>query len=318
MNYLFKAICLSIVIVSIAFSCGNSASKVTSADTIIKKTAVNEIDTGSFFMKPVAPGAHNFDGYLTHINEKRIAIVVNQTSVVGNTHLVDTLLKLNQKVKKIFAPEHGFRGDHGAGESVKSGIDVKTKLPIISLYGSHKKPTKEDLANIDVVVFDIQDVGARFYTYLSTMHYVMEACAENNIKMIVLDRPNPNGFYVDGPILEKAHSSFVGMHPIPIVHGMTLGELALMINGEGWLNNKVKADLTVIKVSNYHHNRVYQLPVKPSPNLPSQASIYLYPSLCLFEGTNISVGRGTDKPFECFGKPGLKDVNYRFTPKSIA
>lgn len=318
MNYILKAFCLSVIIVCIAFSCGNISSQSVASNKSIKRITKNEIDTNSFFTKPITPAAYNFDAYLTLINEKNIAVVVNQTSEINNTHLVDTLLKLNQKIKKIFAPEHGFRGDHSAGASVKSGIDVKTKLPIISLYGNHKKPTKEDLSNIDIVVFDIQDVGARFYTYLSTMHYVMEACAEQNIKIIVLDRPNPNGFYVDGPILEKEHSSFVGMHPIPIVHGMTLGELALMINGEGWLNNKIKADLTVIKVGNYHHNRTFTLPVKPSPNLPSQASIYLYPSLCLFEGTNVSVGRGTDKPFECFGKPGLKEVNYHFTPKSIA
>jgi len=270
-----------------------------------------------YFAKPIEPAAHQIDGYLNKIKDKKIALVVNQTSTIGSTHIVDSLISLGVQVKTIFAPEHGFRGNHSAGAHVASGKDKKTGLPIISLYGSHKKPTQADLNGIEYVIFDIQDVGARFYTFLSTMHYVMEACSEKGIPFMVLDRPNPNGFYVDGPILEPKFKSFVGMHPIPIVHGMTLGELAQMINGEGWLKGDLKCNLQVITVNNYHHNRIYTLPVKPSPNLPNTASIYLYPSLCLFEGTDVSVGRGTDKPFECFGRPGLKGRKYSFTPKSM-
>lgn len=280
------------------------------ADTLIPKSQ-------PLFTKPIIPGAHQTAYYLPAITGKKIALVVNQTSTIGKIHLVDSLKNLGMDIKVIFAPEHGFRGDHSAGAHIKSSKDVKTGLPIISLYGNHKKPSKEDLAGIEYVIFDIQDVGARFYTYLSTMHYVMEACAEMKIPFMVLDRPNPNGFYVDGPILEPKFQSFVGMHPIPIVHGMTLGELAKMINGEGWLENGIKTDLNVIQVAYYHHNRSYKLPIKPSPNLPSQASVYLYPSLCLFEGTNVSVGRGTSTPFECFGKPGLTNRSYKFTPKAI-
>ena len=279
-------------------------------DTLVKAKRI-------YFAKKIAPGAHQTDLYINELKGKSIALVVNQTSRIGEVHLVDSLLRLGLKIKTIFAPEHGFRGDHSAGAHVASGKDKKTGLPIISLYGNHKKPTSTDLKEIDYVVFDIQDVGTRFYTYLSTMHYVMESCAEENIPFMILDRPNPNGFYVDGPILDPKFKSFVGMHPIPIVHGMTLGELAKMINGEGWLNNKVQTQLKVIAVENYHHNRIYTLPVKPSPNLPTKASIYLYPSLCLFEGTDVSVGRGTDKPFECFGRPGLEGRKYTFTPKSI-
>ena len=279
-------------------------------DTLVKAKRI-------YFAKKIAPGAHQTNLYINELKGKSIALVVNQTSRIGEVHLVDSLLRLGLKIKTIFAPEHGFRGDHSAGAHVASGKDKKTGLPIISLYGNHKKPTSTDLKEIDYVVFDIQDVGTRFYTYLSTMHYVMESCAEENIPFMVLDRPNPNGFYVDGPILDPKFKSFVGMHPIPIVHGMTLGELAKMINGAGWLNNKVQTQLKVIAVENYHHNRIYTLPVKPSPNLPTKASIYLYPSLCLFEGTDVSVGRGTDKPFECFGRPGLEGRKYTFTPKSI-
>lgn len=287
----------------------------TSADSIKRDTLVKA--KRIYFASKISPGAHQTDLYTKNLQGKSIALVVNQTSSIGSVHLVDSLLKLGIKIKTIFAPEHGFRGDHGAGAHVASGKDKKTGLPIVSLYGSHKKPTPNNLKGIEYVVFDIQDVGARFYTYLSTMHYVMEACAEANIPFMVLDRPNPNGFYVDGPILDPKFKSFVGMHPIPIVHGMTLGELAQMINGQGWLKNKIKTELKVIKVEHYHHNRVYTLPIKPSPNLPTKASIYLYPSLCLFEGTDVSVGRGTDKPFECFGRPGLEGIKYKFTPKSI-
>jgi len=262
-------------------------------------------------------GAEQTDIYLPIIKGKNIAMVVNQTSIIGKKHIVDSLLTLHINIKNIFAPEHGFRGDHSAGEKVNSSIDSKTGLPIISLYGSHKKPTVDDLKNIDIVIFDIQDVGARFYTYISTLHYVMEACAEQHIELIILDRPNPNGHYVDGPVLDMKFKSFVGMHPVPVVHGMTVGEYAQMINGEKWLNNGVQCKLEIIKVQNYSHDSMYQLSVRPSPNLPSMEAIYLYPSLCFFEGTNYSVGRGTNKPFECVGKPGCSIGDYRFTPHSI-
>ena len=221
-------------------------------------------------------------------------------------------------VKKVFAPEHGFRGTADAGEAVKDGVDKKTGIPLISLYGNNKKPSQEQLKGIDVIVFDIQDVGARFYTYISTLHYVMEACAELGIPVIVLDRPNPNGHYVDGPILETQHQSFVGMHPVPVVHGMTIGEYAAMINGEGWLKNKVKCMLTVIKMENYNHQKEFSLPIKPSPNLPNDQAINLYPSLCFFEGTFINAGRGTDMQFQVFGAPGLPVSKYTFeyTPQA--
>lgn len=244
-----------------------------------------------------------------------VAAVVNQTSRVGDNHLIDSLLAVGGQVKTIFAPEHGFRGTADAGEKIKDGKDSKTGLPIISLYGKHKKPTAEDLQGIDAVIFDIQDVGARFYTYISTMTYVMEACAENGKKFIVFDRPNPNGHYVDGPVLENGFESFVGLHQIPVVHGMTIGEYAKMVNSEGWLENGIQCDLEVIKCENYDHNTPYNLPVKPSPNLPNQTSIYLYPSLCFFEGTVVSVGRGTDFPFQIFGHPDFSMGSFQFTPK---
>ena len=230
----------------------------------------------------------------------RMGVVANQTSMVGNTHLVDTLLALGADIRKIFCPEHGFRGTAEAGVKVDNSVDAKTGLPIISLYGKNKKPTAEQLEDVDYVLFDLQDVGCRFYTYLSTLHYVMEACAENNVPLIVLDRPNPNGHYVDGPVLDTAHyRSFVGMHPVPVVYGMTIGEYAKMINGEGWLKGGIKCDLTVVPMQGYRRDSVgYELPVPPSPNLRNAHAIALYPSLCLFEGTNCGVGRGTDYPFE--------------------
>ena len=263
-------------------------------------------------------GAEQTEKLIPLLNNKRVALVVNQTSIVGQaqTHLLDTLIALGMDVKKVFAPEHGFRGKADAGETVKNGRDVKSGLPILSLYGKNKKPTAAQLADIDVVVFDIQDVGARFYTYISTMHYVMEACAENNKQMIVTDRPNPCD-YVDGPIREADKNSFVGMHPIPILHGCTVGELAQMINGEGWLKNGVKCLLTVIPIEGWKHGQPYTLPVKPSPNLPNGQSIALYASLCPFEGTDISVGRGTYMPFQVIGSPSLKRYSYSFTPQSL-
>ena len=263
-------------------------------------------------------GAESTTAYLSLLAHKKIGVVANHTSMIKNTHLVDSLISLSIDVKKVFSPEHGFRGNADAGEQVKSNIDPKTGVPIISLYGKNKKPLPGQVKDLDVIIFDIQDVGARFYTYISTMHYVMEACAENNIDFIVFDRPNPNGHFIDGPILEKEHTSFVGMHPVPIVHGMTVGEYAQMINGEGWLKDSIKCDLTVIKAKNYNHKIHYKLPLKPSPNLPNMSAIYLYPSLCLFEGTPISVGRGTDLPFQILGHPQIKSDSYSFTPKSTA
>ena len=237
---------------------------------------------------------------MTDFQLGRAAVVANQTSVVGETHLVDALLSRGADVVKIFCPEHGFRGTAEAGAKVDNSVDPKTGLPIISLYGKNKKPTKEQLKDIDCVVFDLQDVGCRFYTYISTLHYVMEACAENNIPLLVLDRPNPNGHYVDGPVLDTAHyRSFVGMHPVPVVYGMTIGEYAQMINGEHWLAGGVECDLVVAPMYRYKRDSVgYELPVPPSPNLRNAHAIALYPSLCLFEGTNCGVGRGTDWPFE--------------------
>lgn len=271
---------------------------------------------------PIAVGAENTAAYLPLLKNKRVGIVANPTSKVGKTHLVDTLLSLGIKISAVFAPEHGFRGDAENGAHIANGTDAKTGLPIISLYGKHVKPTADDLKNMDVLLFDIQDVGTRFYTYLTTLHYIMQACSDNNKPLILLDRPNPNGFYIDGPILQPHLKSMVGVHPIPIVHGMTLGELAKMINAEGWLKDSIQpkrkpCKLTIVPCSNYTHNRSYTLPVPPSPNLPTQNAIYLYPTLCLLEGTSVSMGRGTDKPFECFGAPWLKQGTYQFVPRAI-
>lgn len=273
--------------------------------------------TVSFVSKDPVPGASQFGKYEGMIKGRTIAILANQTSMAGSEHLVDMLIEKGMKIKVIFAPEHGFRDLADAGATIDNGKDMKTGIPIISLYGKHNKPTKDDLAGIEVVIFDIQDVGTRFYTYISTLQYLLEACAENNVKCIILDRPNPNGFYVDGNILDTAYTSFVGMNPIPVVHGMTVGEYARMLNGEGWLKGGVKCDLKVIKCRNYTHKTLYELPVKPSPNLPNQNSIYLYPSTCFFEGTNLSVGRGTQFPFQVFGSPEMPDKGFSFTPESV-
>lgn len=281
-------------------------------------------------------GADNYKVYLPLLNNKKVGIVTNQTGIVTYdsiyhlpdegqmTHieaydrkrllLVDFLLKNKINIQKIYAPEHGFRGTADAGELIKDGKDTKTGLPIISLYGNNKKPKPEQLVGIDVMVFDLQDVGARFYTYISSLHYIMEACAENNIPLLVLDRPNPNGAIVDGPLLEKEYSSFVGMHPIPLLHGMTIGEYAQMINGQKWLKNGIQCQLTVIPCLHYNREMSYSLPVKPSPNLPNDQAINLYASLCLFEGTNVSVGRGTEKQFQIYGSPFLPKSDFSFTP----
>jgi uncharacterized protein YbbC (DUF1343 family) len=265
----------------------------------------------------VQVGADQLDALLPKLQDKRVALVVNHTSLVGNSHLTDTLMASGVTIKKVFAPEHGFRGAAADGEKINDGVDGKTGLPIVSLYGKNRKPTAEQLADVDIVIFDIQDVGTRFYTYISTMHYVMEACAEQGRKMIVLDRPNPNGNYVDGPMRVESLKSFVGMHPIPIVHGLTVGELAQMINGEGWLEKGLKCDLQIIPVKNWTHQDPYSLPVKPSPNIPNDQAVKLYPSLCLFEGTVVSVGRGTQTPFLIIGNPEFKDMPFSFTPKPI-
>lgn len=280
-------------------------------------------------------GADRASVYLPLLSGKKVGILTNQTGVVkvedgyvtsGNelksathryklVHLVDFLIENKIELKKIYAPEHGFRGTADAGELIKDGKDTKTKLPIISLYGTNKKPTKEQLQGIDVMLFDLQDVGARFYTYISSLHYLMEACAEQNIPVIVLDRPNPKGAAIDGPVLEMKNTSFVGMHPIPVLHGMTIGEYAQMINGEKWLKNGVQANLTIIECANYNKKNKYSLSVKPSPNLPNDLSINLYTSLCFFEGTNVSVGRGTEKQFQIYGSPFIKNRSFSFTPK---
>lgn len=264
--------------------------------------------------KPILTGAEQTNLYVPLLLHKKIAVVANHSSTIGKTHLVDSLINLKIKIKKIFCPEHGFRGEGDAGEVIKNQIDKKTGLQLISLYGSHKKPTTKDLKGIDVVIFDMQDVGVRFYTYISTMHYVMEACAEQGITLIILDRPNPNGFYVDGPMLDTTYRSFVGMHPVPLVHGMTIGEYAQMINGEKWLKKGIQCNIKVIPCKNYDHSMMYQLPIRPSPNLPNQTAVLLYPSLGFFEGTCISVGRGTDYPFQIFGHPGLPKTGYSYTP----
>lgn len=282
----------------------------------------------------VQTGADRMEVYLPLLKNKKVAIFANPTSVVGKTHLVDTLLKSGIKIVKIFGPEHGFRGDADAGEHVGDQIDKKTGIPIVSLYGNHKKPTLEDLAEVDVVVFDVQDVGVRFYTYISSLEYLLEACIELHKPLMILDRPNPNGFYVDGPVLNKKFKSFVGMQAIPVVHGLTIGEYSMMLMGENWLSDKANKinsynasttptvdtpfHVQVIKCKGYTHQTIYELPVMPSPNLKDMQSIYWYPSTCFFEGTVLSEGRGTDKPFQIFGHPTLPKNLYAFTPKPNA
>lgn len=264
----------------------------------------------------VKNGADRLEELFPLLENKRISLVVNQTSLVQNVHLLDTLYNKGVHITQVFAPEHGFRGDADAGEFIKNGKDYRTQVPIISLYGKNKKPQPAQLQQTDIVIFDIQDVGARFYTYISTMFYVMQACAENNKELIILDRPNPCD-YVDGPILDMKYKSFVGILPIPILHGCTIGELAQMINGEGWLGNNLQCPLKVITIEDWKHGQPYSLPVKPSPNLPNDQAIALYPSLCPFEGTSVSVGRGTDFPFQIIGSPTTKNLKFRFMPHSM-
>ena len=313
-NLVFKNTVLFSVLLMV--SCSSSGKNIENREKRIEITSEKPT-------QGIQTGAENYTAYLPLLKDKKVGIVTNQTGVLNyfsseetqvNLNIVDFLLAKKINLQKIFAPEHGFRGTADAGEHVVDGKDTKTGLPIISLYGDNKKPKAEQLAGIDVVVFDLQDVGARFYTYISSLHYVMEACAENYIQLIVLDRPNPNGSIVDGPILEKEFTSFVGMHPIPLLHGMTIGEYAQMINGEKWLKNEVKCKLTVIPCLNYKHDMFYSLPIKPSPNLPNDQAINLYASLCLFEGTNVSVGRGTEKQFQIYGSPFLPKSEFSFTP----
>ncbi|WP_244148511.1 exo-beta-N-acetylmuramidase NamZ family protein [Flavobacterium swingsii] len=298
----------------VVFSCG-SANK-----SKVENQNPKEVETEITTQNPISEskiltGADNYTSYLPLLKDKKIGIVTNQTGILTDkTHLVDFLLSKKVNLSKIFAPEHGFRGTADAGEHVIDGKDAKTGLSIISLYGDNKNPKPEQLAGIDIMVFDLQDVGARFYTYISSLHYIMEACAENNIQLIILDRPNPNGSIVDGPILEKEFTSFVGMHQIPTLHGMTIGEYGKMINGEKWLKNGIQCKLTVIPCLNYTREMVYSLPAKPSPNLPNDQSINLYASLCFFEGTNVSVGRGTEKQFQIYGSPYLPKSDFSFTP----
>ncbi len=280
----------------------------------------------------IIPGAERTSVYLPYIQNKVVAIFANQTSTVANTNIVDTLLKLGVKIKVVFSPEHGFRGTADAGEKIEDFIDKRTGIKIISLYGKKVKPSAEDLKDVQIMLFDIQDVGVRFYTYIASLQYYMESAFENHIPLIIFDRPNPNGFYIDGPVLDTAYKSFVGMQPVPVVYGMTMGEYAFMIAGENWLSSKANEQynyyrtanatvdtplhFTVIKCSNYTHKSKYILPLKPSPNLPFMSSVYWYPSTCLFEGTVISEGRGTDHPFEIFGHPNLPDNLYKFSPKA--
>lgn len=289
-------------------ACGNSV------QTDRNKVASTQIIHPS--TKPILTGADNAAAYLPLLKNKSVGVVTNQTGILtSGEHLVDFLLKNSVNVKNIYAPEHGFRGTADAGELIVDGKDTKTGLPIISLYGNNKKPKSEQLAGIDIIIFDLQDVGARFYTYISSLHYVMEACAEQNIHVIILDRPNPNRDLVDGPVLDPRFTSFVGMHPIPVLHGITIGEYGKMINGEKWLPKGLQCKLTVVPCLNYSKSMKYSLPVKPSPNLPNDQSVNLYASLCFFEGTNVSVGRGTDKQFQIYGSPYLPKGDFSFTPR---
>lgn len=271
----------------------------------------------AYAQDPIVIGAERFDQYLPKIANKKVGMVVNHTSVVGTSHLVDTLLAKGANITAVYAPEHGYKGNVERGMSISTYKDPDTGLTIYSIYGSRRKPTPEELKDVELMIFDMQDVGARFFTYISTLHYIMEACAESNIPLLLLDRPNPIGYYVDGPVLDPTYKSFIGMHPVALVHGMTIGEYGQMINGEGWLKNGLKCKLEVVKVDNYNHRSLYQVPVGPSPNLPDMRSVYLYPSICLFEGTEVNEGRGTEKPFQLFGTPDYSPKTFQFIPKSL-
>lgn len=283
-------------------------------NSILPKS-VPPAETKDEFILPILPGAYHTLEYVPKLKGKKVGLVCNHTSLIDQTHLLDSLLSLGVNVVRIFVPEHGFRGEASAGSSIKDGVDARTGLPVISLYGKTKKPSADHLRNIEVLVFDLQDVGVRFYTYISTLHYVMEAASENSIPLIVLDRPNPNGHYIDGPVLQDSFKSFVGLHPIPVVYGLTIGELSQMIAGEKWISLRPDFSLSVVKCKNYKHQSIYHLPVKPSPNLPDMRSVWLYPGLCFFEGTQISLGRGTDSPFQIYGHPRMMKWDTAFTPK---
>lgn len=318
-----KLLALKSILLILIFGCGLKKNQQKSVDQkVAESTSIEESDEyyfkdgDSYAYRLPLLGLDQTEKYLPALRGKNIGVVSNHSSMLGNTHLVDSLIKLNIAVKRVFSPEHGFRGDADAGENIGNDKDKKTGLPIISLYGNHKKPTTQDLDQLDCILFDLQDVGVRFYTYISTLHYVMEACAENNIPLIVLDRPNPNAHYIDGPIREEQHKSFVGMHPVPIVYGMTIGEYAQMINGESWLAGNVKCRMQVIAMQHYKHKQKYILPIPPSPNLRTERAIALYPSLCFFEGTTISVGRGTERPFEVYGHPDFPKMDFEFKPIS--
>ncbi len=336
----FKNTFLFFCIVLISCGSGAKLSSQTSSggiqDTIVSDKKIKDTTK---IAQPIIVGANQTEQYLPLLEGKKVAIVGNQTSVIFRypnlasileneggiqslkfqqyTHLVDSLLSRNIKILKVFAPEHGFRGKADAGELVANSKDIKTGLPIISLHGKDKKPSAQSLSGIDIVVFDIQDVGVRFYTYISTLHYVMQACAENKIPVLILDRPNPNAHYIDGPTMEPQHTSFLGVHPIPLVHGMTIGEYAKMVNGEGWLGEGLKCKIDIIPVKNYSHNTPYSIPIRPSPNLPNDKAINLYPSLGFFEGTTINAGRGTETQFQIFGSPDLaiEKYDYAYIPK---
>ncbi|MGC3945040.1 MAG: DUF1343 domain-containing protein [Chryseolinea sp.] len=268
--------------------------------------------------KTLQTGAEQLDQYLSQLKGKRVAMLANPTSIIGKSHLVDSLKNLGINIVKVFGPEHGFRGNASAGSQVADEVDARTKIPIISLYGKKNKPTKEDLADVDIMIYDLQDVGCRFYTNINALVRLMEACQDSKIPLLILDRPNPNGYLIDGPILDMQYKSGIGMFPLPMSHGLTVAEFAQMANGEGWLTNKVKCDLKIVKVSNYTHDTPYTLPVSPSPNLNTQQAVLLYPSTCMFEGTYLNLGRGTHFPFTVLGSPELKGIySFSFTPTSI-
>lgn len=315
-----------VILIIFQLSCGSAAKKL-QTDTmppvaeIPQKAEIPMVQTEE--VQPPAPkkavkvGAERLEVYLPLLKGKTVALLVNHTSTVGKTHLVDTLQRLNIRIKAIFAPEHGFRGTASDGEKIEDAKDPDTGIPLISLYGNKRAPSAQDLAGVDWLLFDIQDVGTRFYTYISTMAYAMQACADNNVKCMILDRPNPNGHFVDGPMLAPEFKSFVGLHPVPVVYGMTIGEYAQMTNGENWLAGNKSCDLTIITCENYDHTTIYELPNRPSPNLPNMRAIYLYPSICFFEGTNVSVGRGTNKQFQVLGAPNYTKGDFTFMPQPM-
>lgn len=312
-EFFVKVLCLGVIIAA----CSSTIAESSTVEEGNSATVEAKREWNALYDSPTIVGAENTKEYIKSLSGKRVGVVSNQTSMLGDEHLVDFLIRSKIDVRIVFSPEHGFRGNQDAGANVKHGVDEKTGLPIFSLHGKTKKPTAKSLDSVDVIVFDIQDVGVRFYTYISTLHYVMEAAAEEGKKVLVLDRPNPNAHYVDGPILEPKYKSFIGMHPVPVVYGMTIGEYGLMINGEHWLKDSLQCDLSVVPLIHWTYDKEYILPIAPSPNLPNQKSIYLYPSLCFLEGTEMSLGRGTEFPFQVYGHPNYRDTLFHFMPVSI-